>query len=261
MRLNGTSHGHGGGVNGRKVNGAAEPSMDDILTFLRGTLSVEPGTALATANPREVTRDTPRMADAESAEPDRNSSSTSPGPAAAEAPPPVAAGSPPAVTDGVAATPLKPASIPFKDTRFSRLGAAARPPELIAEASVVTPPPAEVSRQPSPSDGLASLGSARQTSAPPPETNTWPFGPAPQRPAAEPHWTAAAMSRAMTPAVVPPPLPPSANARIESVESASAEMLRPVLRQWLSENMPRIVEKALRIEMTSGVAPREPEKK
>ncbi len=36
------------------------------------------------------------------------------------------------------------------------------------------------------------------------------------------------------------------------LDGAAAELLRPMLRQWLAENMPRIVEAALRSELTSG---------
>jgi cell pole-organizing protein PopZ len=36
------------------------------------------------------------------------------------------------------------------------------------------------------------------------------------------------------------------------MDGAAAELLRPMLRQWLAENMPRIVEDALRSEMTGG---------
>ncbi len=41
---------------------------------------------------------------------------------------------------------------------------------------------------------------------------------------------------------------------VQTLENTVAELLRPLLRQWLAENMPRIVEKALRIEMAETVA-------
>jgi cell pole-organizing protein PopZ len=34
------------------------------------------------------------------------------------------------------------------------------------------------------------------------------------------------------------------------MDRAAAELLRPMLRQWLADNMPRIVEDALRSELT-----------
>jgi cell pole-organizing protein PopZ len=36
------------------------------------------------------------------------------------------------------------------------------------------------------------------------------------------------------------------------MDRAAAELLRPMLRQWLADNMPRIVEDALRSEITAG---------
>lgn len=39
------------------------------------------------------------------------------------------------------------------------------------------------------------------------------------------------------------------------VEDAAAQLLRPMLRQWLSENMPKIVESALRSEAADAIAP------
>ena len=40
---------------------------------------------------------------------------------------------------------------------------------------------------------------------------------------------------------------------VRTVEDIVAELLRPMLREWLAENMPRMVEKALRIELAEGV--------
>jgi hypothetical protein len=49
----------------------------------------------------------------------------------------------------------------------------------------------------------------------------------------------------------PPALPMDGGSGFShgAVEDAAAQMLRPILRQWLTENMPKIVEKALRSEM------------
>lgn len=47
----------------------------------------------------------------------------------------------------------------------------------------------------------------------------------------------------------------------QKMEGAAAELLRPMLRQWLAENMPRIVEEALRSELTSsGSSEKDPKK-
>ena len=43
-----------------------------------------------------------------------------------------------------------------------------------------------------------------------------------------------------------------------SGQDGAAELLRPVLRQWLADNMPRIVERALHMELAAGVKPRGP---
>ncbi|MGD9785300.1 MAG: DUF2497 domain-containing protein [Hyphomicrobiaceae bacterium] len=44
-------------------------------------------------------------------------------------------------------------------------------------------------------------------------------------------------------------------ATLDAVRDGAAELLRPVLRRWLADNMPRIVERALHMELADGVAP------
>jgi cell pole-organizing protein PopZ len=51
---------------------------------------------------------------------------------------------------------------------------------------------------------------------------------------------------------VPAPQASQADDSVPELDGAAAELLRPMLRQWLAENMPRIVEAALRSELTSG---------
>jgi cell pole-organizing protein PopZ len=46
----------------------------------------------------------------------------------------------------------------------------------------------------------------------------------------------------------PPRLPDGGAVADGGVEDAAAQLLRPILKQWLTENMPKIVEKALRDE-------------
>ena len=58
----------------------------------------------------------------------------------------------------------------------------------------------------------------------------------------------------------PPPLPASAGPQeavegVGSIEDTTADLLRPMLRQWLADNMPRMVEKALHIEIAESVKP------
>ncbi len=63
----------------------------------------------------------------------------------------------------------------------------------------------------------------------------------------------------------PPPLPASASPAVVGapasggMEDATADLLRPMLRQWLADNMPRMVEKALHIEIAESVkTPKKP---
>jgi len=46
-----------------------------------------------------------------------------------------------------------------------------------------------------------------------------------------------------------PAIPPAAP--IRTLEDAIADMLRPMLQQWVADNMPRIIEKALRVEVAN----------
>lgn len=48
-----------------------------------------------------------------------------------------------------------------------------------------------------------------------------------------------------------PPFDPHQSVR--TLEDAVADMLKPMLQQWLADNMPRIIEKALRVEAASAV--------
>jgi cell pole-organizing protein PopZ len=65
------------------------------------------------------------------------------------------------------------------------------------------------------------------------------------------------------PQAAPPPLRPqmqdptqaAQHAQNLEVEDAAAQLLRPMLRQWLSENMPKIVEKALLSEVEGQLKP------
>lgn len=64
-----------------------------------------------------------------------------------------------------------------------------------------------------------------------------------------PHKPAAAEAARAAPVANPVALPMS------TVEDTLAELLRPMLREWLDSNMPRIVEKALRVEVAGSIAP------
>ncbi len=65
---------------------------------------------------------------------------------------------------------------------------------------------------------------------------------------------------AAAPAAVPVSQPvataaPAAPAGVQTLEDTVARLLRPMLRQWLDDNMPRIVEKAFKEELAAQ-APR-----
>ncbi|MEQ1672372.1 MAG: DUF2497 domain-containing protein, partial [Hyphomicrobium sp.] len=57
------------------------------------------------------------------------------------------------------------------------------------------------------------------------------------------------------PPLRPQPQPPAADATPGGLEDAAAQLLRPILKQWLTENMPKIVEKALRSEAGDDFPP------
>jgi cell pole-organizing protein PopZ len=42
---------------------------------------------------------------------------------------------------------------------------------------------------------------------------------------------------------------------VRTLEDAVADMLKPMLQKWLADNMPRIIERALRVEAASGMKP------
>jgi len=65
-------------------------------------------------------------------------------------------------------------------------------------------------------------------------------------PEPEPEPAPAPPQRAFVPE--PPRLPDGGSFANGGVEDAAAQLLRPILRQWLTDNMPKIVEKALRDE-------------
>ncbi|HEX2843579.1 DUF2497 domain-containing protein [Hyphomicrobium sp.] len=51
------------------------------------------------------------------------------------------------------------------------------------------------------------------------------------------------------------PFPATAPQTGRTLEDAVADMLRPMLQQWVSENMPRIIERALRVEVAKTTKP------
>ena len=49
-----------------------------------------------------------------------------------------------------------------------------------------------------------------------------------------------------------------ANPQIQALEAMVAELLRPMLRRWLDENMPRLVSAALQAELMARRDPKKP---
>ncbi|MEZ5910493.1 MAG: DUF2497 domain-containing protein [Hyphomicrobiaceae bacterium] len=60
------------------------------------------------------------------------------------------------------------------------------------------------------------------------------------------------------PAAAPLEAAQPAEATVKTLEDTVAELLRPMLRSWLDQNMPRIVEKAMRAEAAAIVPPKTP---
>ena len=125
----------------------------------------------------------------------------------------------------------------FKDTHFMRLASSPAP-------------------QPQPAMPVAAMPAPAPVEVAPPEAVVAPAPVAEMPPAiAQPAVT-----------IPPPPLPatvlpiaPAAPVALgepeRAIEDATADLLRPMLRQWLAENMPRMVEKALHIEIAESVKP------
>ena len=130
---------------------------------------------------------------------------------------------------------------PFKDTKFMRMSSGP------ASAPAVVPEPVPAAGMP-----------VEMTAAPAPvEMPMEPVEPEAVQPVPE------ADAFLMPPQMVatpPPPLPAEAlgdgaGEGVGSIEDTTADLLRPMLRQWLADNMPRMVEKALHIEIAESVKP------
>lgn len=81
----------------------------------------------------------------------------------------------------------------------------------------------------------------------------------PPRRAYDTYQPAPSHSHTHTTALVPQPLPPAVQEyypqAIRTLEDSVADMLKPLLQKWLADNMPRIIERALRVEAASGMKP------
>ena len=143
---------------------------------------------------------------------------------------------------------------PFKDTHFMRMSpsSAAAPSPAPSPSPVSNPfpaaasPPEEVK---APDFGTIIPGQFDRASlAAPQAPRVAPVAmPPPPLPIAEP------VQHAYVPAA------PTGGEEPGTIEDTTADLLRPMLRQWLADNMPRMVEKALHIEIAESLkAPKKP---
>jgi hypothetical protein len=148
---------------------------------------------------------------------------------------------------------------PFKDTHF--LGMAGKPAALPSPAPAAAATPAPVTPQPQVPKGpvdfsaiipgqydRTALMSGEAARTPQPAAAP----PAPPPPVGVSEHRDGAGVVPFSP--IPPPLAADSQASGDgSIEDTTADLLRPMLRQWLADNMPRMVEKALHIEIAESV--------
>lgn len=145
----------------------------------------------------------------------------------------------------------------FKDTHFLGMAGPAAGPSSSQPAALAGPPNAGFRQDStSPVDFAAIIpGQIDRTSLHPtaPASNQMgnQTGAPPAIAANDTRETPIALPYAAAP---PPPLPSGDPQEGEgTIEDTTADLLRPMLRQWLADNMPRMVEKALHIEIAESV--------
>jgi cell pole-organizing protein PopZ len=174
---------------------------------------------------------------------------------------------PAAVGDPTPSAPQVPRQMAaFKDTRFRSMGSAPVMPapdqpvispfEEAATAALVhaVAAPAEACFEPLPDVAAIAELTVEDLAAEAPATLTAAI--VASYPALSPEPRAAEIVVAHVPPPVPLPVaspqaPPQQEAAAP-IEDSTADLLRPMLRQWLAENMPRMVEKALHIEVAES---------
>jgi cell pole-organizing protein PopZ len=145
----------------------------------------------------------------------------------------------------VAAEPAQPFVSPFEANATAALVSAA---EALAASPSPAQPPLSASEAPAPvltaADELVAMEApASLTAAIVASYPSLPTEPLSAEPPAH-----------VPPPVPAPPAPNQAQAQAAApIEDSTADLLRPMLRQWLAENMPRMVEKALHIEVAESV--------
>lgn len=156
----------------------------------------------------------------------------------------------------------------FKDTRFTMMTSAPAPTSVVNTGAHTAPVfaaptqavdfstiiPSQMERP-----GVATFGTPPRHDADAVEMAALPSIPAAvmqSDPAAlTPPPPPLAMPQLLHPAVAPviPQQAPASSGPQSLIEDATADLLRPMLRQWLADNMPRMVEKALHIEVAESV--------
>lgn len=153
---------------------------------------------------------------------------------------------------------VKRVMAPFRDTRMVRMSS-------MHEASA-SESAAHIAAEPIPAPSPAPAAQPAQSYAAPAEQVAF-FTPMPALEAVSPMAAEMPVDAAVYTPAAPgysPTVPATAaeapvqsvaavHQPIDSIENATADLLRPMLRQWLAENMPRMVEKALHIEVAESV--------
>lgn len=252
------SNGNGGfdhaGSNGSGQNGDSERYRGALRDTSAGSLS----SALSSL---KLTRggDAVSLGSRPEPEPVHQAPAPAAAPVLAAAPPPA---NPPAAAPTTASAggveDVRRVMVPFRDMRMSRMAtdAPTQATAPSAEASAMdalmfsTPPvhePAPIHHTLAPEFPAPPVQELFAAPLPPPpqtfEDNTLSLD--------DMHRFAAVMEQPQQ--RMPPPPPQQAASDAGGIEDTTADLLRPMLRQWLAENMPRMVEKALSIELAQSV--------
>lgn len=177
----------------------------------------------------------------------------------AEPAPPVEAASAPAQPAAASAEPVhdvRRVMVPFRDMRMARMGSGGGPSAPLIESPSLESMTAAMPAEAFTPQYEAPVEPAVQPvyAAPPiPPVATNPFGYDEGLSLNDMHRVAPVVDRSPPPPPPPPHQPVPAAAAQGGIEDTTADLLRPMLRQWLAENMPRMVEKALSIELAQSV--------
>jgi cell pole-organizing protein PopZ len=163
-------------------------------------------------------------------------------------PGPAGAGSEPSPASSPAKPDDEPKRVmaPFKDTHFVHMSSTPAPQTSPSPFPAFVPPPAAAApaeKPKAPDFGTIIPGEFDRASlsTTPVQRAASVTMPPPPLPTAEPVRNASDQ------------VPPVSADQTGTIEDATADLLRPMLRQWLADNMPRMVEKALHIEIAESV--------